>query len=126
MRITKQEVDELEILMGQLTSIHTELTALSKKSPNDAVNKFKLELINTVIGRCNTFLGDKHRPFKEFGSFDIDAVMSNSDVTFVVSLYLQAFENYRSDRIKLELGDWYYDTAGEPKIQTAPPAKIKE
>jgi len=124
--ISKEQVDELEILMGQLRSIHTELTALSKKSPNDGVNKFKLGFINTVIERCNAFLGDPYRPFKEFATFDLEEVVSNSDATFMVSLYLEAIEKYRSDHIMKEIGLWYYDMPEGQKVRTAPPAKIKE
>lgn len=124
--IRRKQVDELETLMGQLRSIHTELTALSKKSPNDGVNKFKLEFINAVIARCNTFLGEAYLPFRAFNTFDVDAVMSNSDVTFMVSLYLEAVEKYRSDHITLKFGAWYYDMPDEQRIPTAPPARIKD
>lgn len=123
--IEKAKVDELETLTGQLKSIHTELAALSKKSPNDAVNKFKLEFVNAVISRCNAFLAEAYRPFKEFHTFDLEAVMSNSDVTFMVSLYLEALEKCRCDNIKLDFGRWYYDMPKGQKISAAPPAKLK-
>jgi hypothetical protein len=112
--------------VGQLASIHSEMSALSKGSPNDGVNKFKLEFINAVITRCNKFLGAERRPFKDFETFDPDAVMSNSDVTFMVSMYTQAIEKYRSDHITMYGGDWYYETPEQHVVRTAPPGKIKD
>ena len=54
------QIDELEKLIGQLDSLHSELTALAKKSPNDAVNTFKLRFVNTSLNNCNKFLGKKY------------------------------------------------------------------
>ena len=129
--ISRKEVDELETLMGQLASIHGELTALSKKSPNDAVNKFKLGFINAVVQRCNGFLGDSFRPFGEFTSFDFDDVVSNSDATFIISLYIEAMEKYRADHIKWKYETdagyhWCYDLAEGESVRTSPPKKLKE
>ena len=44
----KQEIDTFEKLSGQLIGIYEEISLLSKKSPNDAVNKFKLKFINKI------------------------------------------------------------------------------
>ena len=124
--IKKEKVDDLETLTAQLGSIHTELTALSRKSPNDGVNKFKLKFINTVIERCNTFLGDPYRPFKEFATFDEEEVVSNSDATFMVSLYLEAMEKFRSDHIKEEEdGFWYYDVSKGEGLRTSSPRRLR-
>ncbi|MEH2124811.1 hypothetical protein [Nostoc sp.] len=38
----RKDVDEFEKLSGQLQGIYEEISVLSKKSPNNAVNKFKL------------------------------------------------------------------------------------
>jgi len=121
------QIDELEKLIGQLDSLHSELTALAKKSPNDAVNTFKLRFVNTSLNNCNKFLGKKYKPFDDFDQFDTDDVPSNSDLTFIISQYMQAMEKFRSDNIYLDYGSWYYrikDSDG--KIRTAPPAKIKK
>ena len=45
----RSEVERLEKLVGQLQGLHSEISLLAKKSPNDAVNKFKLGLINNII-----------------------------------------------------------------------------
>ena len=55
--LKRTQIDELEKLIGQLDSLHVELTTLAKKSPNDAVNNFKLRFVNTALDNCNKFLG---------------------------------------------------------------------
>ena len=123
----RSQVDELEKLTGQLSSLHSELSALAKKSPNNAVNTFKLKFVIITIANCNKFLGDKYKPFDDFEQFDTDEVPSNSDLTFIISQYIQAMEKYRSDNIYLDLGSWYYRTKDSvDKIRTAPPAKLKK
>lgn len=123
----RSDVDELEKLMGQLKSIHAEVSALAKKSPNDAVNTFKIKFINTSVSNCNKFLGETYKPFDDFDVFDIDDVPSNSDVTFIISQFLEALEKYRADNIRYDMGRWYFkleDTKEE--IQTAMPIKLQK
>jgi hypothetical protein len=43
--MTQDQLDTFEKLVGQLESVYDELSVLSKKSPNDAVSKFKLGFI---------------------------------------------------------------------------------
>lgn len=123
----RKDVDELEKLIGQLSSIHTEISALSKKSPNDAVNSFKIKFINTTIVNCNKLLGKKYKPLDEFDVFDIDDVPSNSDVTFIVAQYAEALEKLRADNIQNSYGTWYYVLEdSEENIQTARPVKLQK
>lgn len=125
--ITRAQVDELEKLTGQLDKLHIELSALSKKSPNDAVNKFKLKFVNTILTECNSLLGKNYKPFAEFDIFNPDDVPSNSDVTFIASQYMSALEKFRSDSIKMAHGSWQYDMKdNDGTIRTAPPAKLKK
>lgn len=123
----RSDVDELEKLMGQFKSIHSEVSALAKKSPNDAVNSFKIKFINTTVLNCNKFLGQNYKPFKDFDVFDIDDVPSNSDVTFIISQYIESLEKYRADNIRCNMGRWHFkleDTKEE--IQTAQPIKLQK
>lgn len=122
----RSDIDKLEIIIGQLKSIHLEISVLAKKSPNDAVNKFKIKFINATIKKCNDFLGDRYKPQEDFDSFDTDDVPSNSDVTFIVSLYAEAIEKFRADNIKCDMGRWYFIVDdSEDMIKTAPPLKLK-
>ncbi len=125
--LKRSDVDEIEKLIGQLEGHHKELSSLAKKSPNDAVNGFKLKFVNSTLLSCNDLLSENYKPFIEFITFDIDDVPSNSDVTFIISQYMQAIEKMRSDNVFQEHGAWYYkiDNAQE-KIRTAPPIKLNK
>jgi hypothetical protein len=127
----KVEVDQFESLQSQLESFHQELSVLVKKSPNDALNKFKIGLINSLLERSNKFLGNR-KPFGDFAQFDEAAMPSNSDVLLIISQYLSSFEKLRSDNIRVHAGYWYWRIedadadAENARYRTAPPRKIGE
>ena len=58
----RQDVDLFEKVVGQLQSLYDEIAILSKKAPNDAVNKFKLKFINTLLSQGNELLGREYAP----------------------------------------------------------------
>jgi hypothetical protein len=128
MQLTREQVDELEKLIGQLGALHVEMSALVKKSTTDAVNDFKLGLINSVILRCNELFGKEFQPFEGFDQFQRDALPSTSDVTLVLSGYMQAAEKFRSDHIRqTSVGGvygWFYETLDGEPVRAAPPAKL--
>lgn len=134
--MNKSDVDVFEKLSGQLLSVYEEISLLSKKSPNDAVNKFKLKFVNKLLVDSNEFLGKKYRPFDEFDSFDEDDVPQNSDVVFVLSQYIQCYEKLRSDNVVVGVGGWYWRVKGEEgdnldedgmvQIRTVKPKKLKD
>ena len=121
-----EDVERLEKLVGQLQGLFAEIGALAKKSPNDAVNSFKLKLINRVLTMGNDILGDKYKPFEEFDQFNSDDAPSTSDVTMVISQYMEEAERLRSDNVvDTNFDRWYYKVDGEKsKIRSGPPAKI--
>ena len=51
MAMTRQQVSEFEKANAQLGGLFEEISALSRKSPDSAVNKFKLKLINHCWSR---------------------------------------------------------------------------
>jgi hypothetical protein len=89
--MNRSSVDVFEKVSGQLISIYEEISLLSKNSPNDAVNKFKLNFVNKLLAQSNEYLADKYRPFDDFEAFDEDDIPQNSDVVFILSQYLQCF-----------------------------------
>lgn len=123
--MNKTDVDIFEKLSGQLISVYEEISLLSKKSPNDAVNKFKLKFLNKLISDSNEFLSDKYKPFDDFNIFNEDDIPQNSDVVFILSQYIQCFEKLRSDNVIVLHGNWYWDTDDEIKIRTVRPQKLK-
>lgn len=123
--VNKVNIDIFEKLSGQLISVYEEISLLSKKSPNDAVNKFKLKFLNKLIDDSNEFLSDKYKPFDDFNIFNEDDIPQNSDVVFILSQYIQCFEKLRSDNVIQNLGYWYWNTDDEIKIKTVRPQKLK-
>lgn len=111
---SKGEVENLEKLIGQLQGLHDEITQLVKKSPNDALNPFKLKLVNNVLESANALLRDRYRPFDDFDRFDLDDLPSNSDVTMILAQYMEQAERFRSDNVGRDpLGRWYYQVDGK-------------
>ena len=117
MKIKREDVGVFEKLTAQLSSSHQEVSALSKKTPNSALNTFKLKLINGVLERCNAFFGDEYRPFADFSTFSLEDLPSNSDVSFILAQYLECAENYRADRVRQIFGGrWVWDTINEEPV----------
>jgi hypothetical protein len=106
--MNKTEIDRFEKLSGQLISVYEEMSLLSKKNPNDAVNKFKLKFVNKLIQEANEFLSKGYHPFDDFDCFDEDDIPHTSDVVFILSQYLQCFEKFRSDNVYRQGDDWYW------------------
>jgi hypothetical protein len=118
-----KEIDEFETLHGQLQSFSEDLNTLAKKSPNDALNKFKLALVNSVLQKANTFLQMTRKPFADFQQFDEASIPSNSDVLVMVSQYLSAFEKLRTENIRWTSTGWLWEAEDDKEFsrRTAPP-----
>jgi hypothetical protein len=121
--LKRSQIDAFEKLVAQLESLHDEMSVLSKKSPNDAVNGFKIKLVNSILDQCNTFLGTRYRPYVDFERFAVDELPSNSDVTFIIAQYIECAEKFRADHIYQNYGAWYWQCEGE-EIRTATPKKL--
>ena len=123
--MNKNDIDIFEKLSGQLISVYEEISLLSKKNPNDAINKFKFKFLNKLISDSNEFLSEKYKPFDEFSIFEEDEMPFNSDVVFILSQYIQCFEKLRADNVVQIRGYWYWDTDDDDKIKTVSPQKLK-
>jgi len=115
----REDVDRFEKLVGQLSGIYDEMSVLSKKSPSDATNMFKLRFINTLLAQSNDLLSEHYKPFKDFTEFNIDDVPQNSDVVLILSQYLQCFEKLRADNVTVKLGQWYWAVKADKHEQGA-------
>jgi len=128
--MTTEQVDTFEKLQTQLEGLHTEISALSKKSQNDALNKFKLKFVNQILSDANNLLGEKYKPFSDFLIFDENDLPTNSDAAMMLTQYLNCFEKLRSDNIKKEdkfPQHWYWLIDGKlSNIRTVTPKIIKE
>ncbi len=134
--MNRDNVDTFEKLFGQLLSIYEEVSLLSKKNPNDAVNKFKLKFVNKLLSQSNDYLDKVYRPFDDFSNFDEDDMPQNSDIVFILSQYLQCFEKLRSDNVIIKNGAWYWQVNGNATdkvdengmllLRTVKPKKLKD
>ena len=128
--MTEAEINNFEKVQAQLESLHSEISALTKKSQNDALNKFKLKFVNQSLEEANKLLGKIYKPFEDFDKFDENDLPSNSDVTMMLGQYLNCMEKLRADNIgRNTVGHWVW--AGGTKreltgIRTSPPQKLKE
>jgi hypothetical protein len=95
--MNKTNAELFEKTYIQLEELNREMSTLSKKAPNDVINKFKLGFINTLLNTANTLLNTRYLPFKEFRTFDEDAMPTNSDVTIILVQYLGCMDKYRTD-----------------------------
>ncbi len=123
----KSDVELFNKIYAQLEGLHTEISLLSKKSPTDAVNIFKLKLTNSVLEAANKFLVEKNKPFDHFIVFSEDDLPNNSDVAMVLSQYIGCMEKLRESNIRRYGSSWYWEIDGQrSEIVTFPPNKIKE
>ena len=61
--MTKEQVDTFEKLQAQLEGLHLEIASLSKKSQNDALNKFKLKFYDKKLPKDSNSLRILYREY---------------------------------------------------------------
>jgi hypothetical protein len=116
-KLTAQDVATFERLVSQLERLYEELSTLSKKSPDGAVNRFKLGIINEKLEELNSLLGEGFKPSKNFSVFDVDNVPTNSDVVLMLSQYLNMLGRWRSAHIANRGIEWVWVTTDGTHIE---------
>lgn len=125
--MTQKQVDTFEKVQAQLEGLHSEISALSKKSQNDALNKFKLKFVNQILEGANSLLGKNYKPFLDFDLFTEDEMPTTSDVAMMLTQYLSCFEKLRADNVVKEINHWYWIIDNKKSdVKTLMPKKIKE
>ena len=135
--MNREQIDCFEKLHNQLFGMYEEISLLSKKNPNDAINKFKLKFINQLLINSNSFLQGEFKPFEDFDNFDEDDIPQNGDVVFIISQYLKCFDNYKSNYLVQRQGvNWYWkykgtapdyvDDKGFSYLRTSKPQKFAD
>ena len=116
-----KDIDRFERCEEQLDSLYDEVGLLSRKKPTDAVNEFKLDLINGAIAIANELLGDRYQPFDTFDSFDTDKCPTNSDVVLILAQYLRALDRLRRENTSRNtLGRWCWNGTNEKRRARKP------
>lgn len=111
--MNEEEVELFIKCYTQTQSIYNEITALSKKKPNEAVNKFKLRFINQILENANQLLKGNYKPFADFEKFEEDEIPTTSDITMIFAQYLDSMEKLHSDNIKYGQNNWYWIIDGK-------------
>jgi hypothetical protein len=115
-RLPEEVIHVFEQTEAQLEGFYEEIGIISKRKPDDAINKFKLGFINQMLQRANTLLGEKYRPFPDFEIFDPDAMPTASDVVTMLAQYLRSMDKFRKDHTYLtSLGDCLWRVSGSPR-----------
>ena len=118
----KDKIEKFEKLHIQIKDMYAELSVLSKKSPDGAINKFKLKFINQLIETANQFLGDIYKPFDDFEKFDENDMLYNSDVVMIISQYIKCLERFKYDNVVRRSGNWYWNLSNvKEDIKTSSP-----
>jgi hypothetical protein len=120
----KNDVFQFITTFNQMRTLYDEIFSLSQKKPNDPINKFKLNLINQILSISNLLLKKEFKPFPDFNLFDESDMPSNSDVTVMLSQYLDSMERFRSKNIKKGYNQewtWIIDEDKETDIKTYEP-----
>ncbi len=123
-KITTDDFAEFEISERQLHVFYKEISALSKKSSNDGVNKFKLALINGCLEKVNAIIGN---PLEGFERFEESLVPSNSDVAMILGQYVAAMYAYRlanTTHSSLE-NAWFWMVKDKRMLETRDPHFFK-
>ena len=120
----KENVEIFEKLYIQIKDIHNELSILSKKSPDGAINKFKLKFINQLLSSANGILDDTYKPFNDFTLFQEDDMPTNSDIVLIISQYIKCLDKFKRDNVEIKSGDWYWVIEkGRESIKTTSPIR---
>ena len=96
------EIEMLIKLMIQLEELLKDFAELSKKKPNDQVNKFKLRLVNQVLTTANEIIDEKNKPFTDFTVFDENDLPSNSDIVLILTQYSACLQKFRKENIAMD------------------------
>jgi hypothetical protein len=118
------EIESFEKHERQLHVYFREISILSKKHPNDALNKFKLALINNTIRVLNSIVGN---PLDGFELFDEDLLPSNSDVALILAQYVTAIYEYRAHNTEQDSfsRDYHWMVRGKKSTQTSAPVSFR-
>ena len=99
-------------MAAQLDALHQEAAASSKKHPDKPVSKFKVDLANLVLKTAREVLGTSS-PTLDFEKFNTDDLPTNSDLSFVVSQFVECAEKLKAQNIKrMYNGVWYWEVSG--------------
>lgn len=101
-------VKQFEGVRSKISGMYEEMGLLSRKNPDGAINLFKLKFVNDAIRAANGFLTKDGLPLDGFSEFDLEDILTASDVVFVLAQYLRGFDSFVMNNAKVKFVDSYY------------------
>ncbi|MDN3686791.1 hypothetical protein [Cyclobacterium jeungdonense] len=91
---TEAEIEKYKMLSELIDSLIAETKELSKKKPDEALNKLKIKMINRVLDQLKEIL--KTQPTIEFlDLLDENELPSNSDAVLILGQFRAAMDRFR-------------------------------
>ena len=116
--MTEGEIEDFRKMVAQLDALHQEMTAATKRGADKPINAFKVRLANSILTQADHVLGDA-KPALGFKSFDENDLPTASDVSFIVTQYVECAEKVRQENIEKHYDNvWYWKKTG---MVTTPP-----
>ena len=94
--ISKEDVDQYELLTPLLESTYREISELSKKKPDAPLNAFKIKMINRILEPLKELLKNE-TIIQYLDILDTDDLPSNSDVVIILSQYIEAKKMFKEN-----------------------------
>lgn len=92
---TSNDVETFKRIVPLLEKLNSELSELSKKKPDDKLNKLKVKMVNQVLTPLKEMLSmDPNIAFLEL--LDDESLPSNSDALFITGQFLTVLEQFKS------------------------------
>jgi hypothetical protein len=123
--ISIEQVELYEELQSHLVALAAEVTVLAKKAPDAPLNQFKIKIVNERLRAANTLLTGIHKPFESFETFDETDLPSASDVSMVISQYINSLEGWRSANVVNINYSWYWNT-GNAQYRAESPTRFRK
>ncbi|MBE9487920.1 MAG: hypothetical protein IMY73_01940 [Bacteroidetes bacterium] len=93
--VNKENITEkYEMLYSLVRSVYYEVKELSKKKPDDALNKFKVETLNKILKPVKELMKDEIY-FDFLQLLEVDSLPTNSDATIIIGQYFEMFEQFK-------------------------------
>ena len=112
----REQIRDFEKTEAQLEGFYEEIGNISKRKPDDAINKFKLGFLIKCWNSRTVSLARHIGRFPHFVKFDPDAVPTASDVVTMLAQYLRSMDTFRKDHTRSDhLANyfWYVSDSSE-------------
>jgi hypothetical protein len=92
---SEADISQFKMLSELVDAVYIEMKELSKKKPDDLLNKFKVKSVNRVIEKLKVLLMSE--PTVEFlDVLDEESLPSNSDSVLIISQHIAALKQFKS------------------------------